>query len=53
MGQNGRKDDVDISRKQTSIVQRSAEKQKAGGKLSIHYCANQDTITTIFAQLLL
>ena len=54
MGQNGRKDDDNTRRKLTpslssheSIVQRSAQ-SKGGGKLSIHYCADQDTITTVF-----
>ena len=35
MGQDGRKDDGQL-------------RSKGGGKLSIHYCANQDTITTVF-----
>ena len=53
MGQNGRKDDGDTRRKRTpslpsheSIVQ-SQLKSKGGGKLSIHYCADQDTITSV------
>ena len=37
----------------TSPLSRGQLKSKGGGKLSIHYCANQDTITTVFAQLLL
>ena len=32
----------------TSPLSRGQLKSKGGGKLSIHYCANQDTITTIF-----
>ena len=54
MGQNGGKDDGDTRRKRTSsllshesTVQRSAWKQN-GGKLSIHHCADQETITTVF-----
>ena len=37
----------------TSPLSRGQLKSKGGGKLSIHYCANQDTITTVFEQLLL
>ena len=32
----------------TTPLSRAKLKSKGGGKLSIHYCANQDTITTIF-----
>ena len=32
----------------TSPLSRGQLKSKGGGKLSIHYCPNQDTITTIF-----
>ena len=32
----------------TSPVSRSQLKNKSGGKLSIHYCAEHDTITTVF-----
>ena len=32
----------------TSPVSRGVFKSKGGGKLSIHYCAEQDTITTVF-----
>ena len=32
----------------TSPLSRGQFKSKGGGKLSIHYCANQDTITTVF-----
>ena len=32
----------------TSPLSRGVLKSKGGGKLSIHYCANQDTITTVF-----
>ena len=32
----------------TSPLSRGQLKSKGGGQLSIHYCANQDTITTIF-----
>ena len=31
----------------TTPLSRCKLKSKGGGKLSIHYCANQDTITTI------
>ena len=41
MGQHGRKDDG-----ATSPLSRGQLKSKGGGKLSIHYCADQDTITT-------
>ena len=33
----------------TSPLSRGQLKSKGGGKLSIHYCANQDTITIIFS----
>ena len=32
----------------TSPLSRGQLKSKGGGKLSIHYCTNQDTITTFF-----
>ena len=32
----------------TSPLSRGQLKSKGGGKLSIHYCADQDTITTVF-----
>ena len=32
----------------TSTLSRGQVKSKGGGKLSIHYCADQDTITTVF-----
>ena len=32
----------------TSPLSRGVLKSKGGGKLSIHYCADQDTITTVF-----
>ena len=32
----------------TSPFSRGQLKSKDGGKLSIHYCADQDTITTVF-----
>ena len=54
MGQNSREDDVRIKRKQTSslpcyesIVQ-SQLKSQGGGKLSIHFCADLETIETVF-----
>ena len=37
----------------TSPLSRGVLKSKGGGKLSIHYCADPGTITTVFAQLLL
>ena len=37
----------------TSPLSRGQFKSKGGGKLSIHCCAQQDTITNVFAQLLL
>ena len=33
----------------TSPLSRGQLKSKSGGKLSIHYCANQDTIKTVFS----
>ena len=36
----------------TSPLSRGQFKSKGGGKLSIHYCADQETITTVFAQLI-
>ena len=54
MGQNGKKDDVNICRKRTpslpsheSIVQRSAQKQRRWNIVDPH-CADQDTIETVF-----
>ena len=51
---NCRKDDGDTSRKRTPslpshecLVQRSAQEQRRW-KLSIHYCADLETITTVF-----
>ena len=32
----------------TSPLSRGVLKSKGGGKLSIHYCADQETITTFF-----
>ena len=32
----------------TSPLSRGVHKSKGGGKMSIHYCADQDTITTVF-----
>ena len=32
----------------TSPLSGGQLKSKGGGKLSIHYCADQDTITTVF-----
>ena len=37
----------------TSPLPRGVLKSKGGGKLSIHYCADGETIETFFAQLLL
>ena len=37
----------------TSPLSRGQLKSKGGGKLSIHYCADQDTITTVFRTMLL
>ena len=37
----------------TSPLSRGQLKSKGGGKLSFHCCADQETITTVFAQLLL
>ena len=58
MRPNGGKDDGDTRRKRTpslssheSIVQRSALKQ-GGGKLPIHYRADQETITTVFRTII-
>ena len=55
MGQIGGEHDVRIRRKRISnfpcydsIVQTSPQKSKGHGKLSIHYCADQETIETIF-----
>ena len=33
----------------TSPLSRGQLKSKSGGKLSIHYCADQDTIATVFS----
>ena len=37
----------------TSLLSRRQLKSKGGGKLSIHYCADQDTVTTVLRQFLL
>ena len=53
-GTNGREDDVDIRRKRTPVfratspLSRGQLKSKGGGKLSIHFCADLETITTVF-----
>ena len=58
MGQNGRKDDVDIRRNRhpvfraTSPLSRGQLKSKGGGKLSIHYCADVETIKTVFRTII-
>ena len=54
MGQSCRADDVNIRRMQTSSLQitsplsRGVLKSKGGGKLSIHFCADEGTIETVF-----
>ena len=54
MGQNGREDDVDTRRKRTpnlpihESIARGVLKSKGGGKLSIHFCADGETIETVF-----
>ena len=54
MGQNGGKMMVTLAEsghpvfRATSPLSRGQLKSKGGGKLSIHYCADQDTITTVF-----
>ena len=35
----------------TSPLSRGQLKSKGGGKLSVHYCADQETITTVFRTL--
>ena len=35
----------------TSPLSRGQLKSKGGGKLSIHYCADQDTLTTVFQKI--
>ena len=59
MGQNGWKDDGNTNRKRTpslssheNPLSRGQLKSKGGGKLSIHYCADQDTITTVFRTII-
>ena len=37
----------------TSPLSRKTLKSEGGGKLSIHFCADGDTIETVFAQLFL
>ena len=58
MGQSCGADDVNICRKQTpnfpiheSMIQRSAQKQR-WWKLSIHYCADLETIETVFRTMI-
>ena len=59
MGQDGGKDDVRIRRKRTSNfscyntspLSRGRLKSKGHGKLSIHYCADLETIQTVFRTL--
>ena len=36
----------------TSSLSRGQLKSKGGGKLSIHHCADQDTITTVFRTII-
>ena len=55
MGQNGGQDDGDTCRESkhpvfraTSPLSRGVLKSKGRGKLTIHYCADLDTITTVF-----
>ena len=53
MGQKGRKDDGDTRRKRTPVfratssLSRGQLKSKGHGKLSIHYCADQEKIKTV------
>ena len=42
-----------VFRTTTSPVSRGTLKSKGGGKLSVHFCADGDTIETVFAQLFL
>ena len=58
MGQSCGANDDNICRKQTpslpiheSIFQRSAQEQ-SGGKLSIHFCADGETIETVFRTII-
>ena len=37
----------------TSPVSRGTLKSKGGGKLSVHFCADEGTIETVFEQLFL
>ena len=55
MREHGTEGDADIRRKRTpslpcheSILSRGVLKSKGGGKLSIHCCADQESITTVF-----
>ena len=54
MGQHDGKDDVGIRRKRTatSPLSRGRLKSKGGGKLSIHYCADQETTQTFFRTII-
>ena len=58
MGQNGREDDVDIAESKhpvfraTSPMSRGQFKSKGGGKLLIHYCADLETIDTVFRTII-
>ena len=58
MGQNCRANDVDICRKQTpslpitSPLSRGVPKSKGGGKLSIRFCADGDTVETVFRTII-
>ena len=47
MRQNCRENDVDIPRKRTPLS-RGVLESKGGGKMTIHYCADFETITTVF-----
>ena len=48
MRQNCGEEDVSLPCYDTSPLSRGQLKSKGCGKLSIHYCAHLDTITTVF-----
>ena len=55
MGQSRRADDDQIRRKQTPsfpIQESIVLKSKGGGKLTIHFCADEGTIETVFRTII-
>ena len=52
MGQSRSIDDDQIWRKRTSPLSRGTLRSKGGGKLSVHFCADGETIETVFRTMI-